>query len=389
MAVAIPAAVGALASGITVSATGIAFSLTASSFLTSFATSLVLGGISRAFAPDTPKFDGGGSFSSVKSGGITQQVRQPIVEHRLVYGQMRVSGPIGYMATSDNNKYLHMIITLAPHEVAAIDELWINDRCVPNDAFDGNGLINDGGFYDGLIRVKKHLGTATQTADSDLVSEVTEWTANHRGRGRAYVYCRFQFNRDKFSKIPNVSAYVRGKKILDTRDDAVKFTTNPALMVRDYLTDETYGFNEDSTNIDDDFTDSASNSCEEFVTTSDIDAEVDNIDTSTDIISLSVDEDLLPYQIGDKVRLITTGTAPAGLATATDYYVIPYQFKDNPRIMLASSYANALSYTQIDITDSGTGTHTIRKIAEPRYGASGIIDTGVELEDNLKDILTS
>lgn len=389
-AVVLPAVVSAVASGFSITAAGIAFNLTASSFLTAFATSLVLGGISRAFAPDKPKFDiGSSSFSNVKSGGVTQQVRQPISEHRLLYGQARVSGPMVFASTTDDNKYLHTVIVLAAHEIEAIDEVWINDVSIAVDGVDGNGLVNDGGTYDGLVRIKKHLGTDSQTADSNLVGEVTEWTNDHRGRGRAYIYVRYEFDQDTFNKIPNASAYVRGKKVYDTRDTNTKFTLNPALCTRDYLLSEAYGFGEDSGNVDDTFTDSAANECEEIVDTANLDTTVSAVDDSTDIITLSVTEDILPLQLGDRVEVTTTGTAPAGLSTGTNYYVIPYQFKDNPRIKLASSYANALSYTAIDITDAGTGTHTIRKNGEPRYAASGIVDTAVEVEDNLKDLLSA
>ncbi len=66
---------------------------------------------------------------------------------------------------------------------------------------------------------------------------------------------------------------------------------------------------------------------------------------------------------GTRVRLTTSGTLPAGLATATDYYYIKLS---DTTFELASSYANALTGTQIDITDAGTGTHTVNWLL-PRY----------------------
>lgn len=66
---------------------------------------------------------------------------------------------------------------------------------------------------------------------------------------------------------------------------------------------------------------------------------------------------------GTRVRLTTTTTLPAPLATATDYYVIKV---DDSTFKLATSYANAVAGTQIDITDAGTGTHTITWLL-PRY----------------------
>ncbi len=66
---------------------------------------------------------------------------------------------------------------------------------------------------------------------------------------------------------------------------------------------------------------------------------------------------------GTRIRLTTTTTLPAGLALATDYYYIRI---DDDTFMLATSYANAVAGTQINITDAGTGTHTVNWLL-PRY----------------------
>ena len=66
---------------------------------------------------------------------------------------------------------------------------------------------------------------------------------------------------------------------------------------------------------------------------------------------------------GTRVRLTTTTTLPGGLATATDYYVIRMS---DTTFELATSYANAVAGTQINITDAGTGTHTVTWLL-PRY----------------------
>lgn len=67
--------------------------------------------------------------------------------------------------------------------------------------------------------------------------------------------------------------------------------------------------------------------------------------------------------VGTRVRLTTTTTLPAGLAVATDYYVIKVS---DTTFKLATSYANAIAGTAINITDAGTGTHTITWLL-PRY----------------------
>lgn len=66
---------------------------------------------------------------------------------------------------------------------------------------------------------------------------------------------------------------------------------------------------------------------------------------------------------GTRVRLTTTTTLPGGLATATDYYVIKVS---DTTFKLATSFANATAGTAINITDAGTGTHTVTWLL-PRY----------------------
>ncbi len=68
------------------------------------------------------------------------------------------------------------------------------------------------------------------------------------------------------------------------------------------------------------------------------------------------------FLLGTKIRLTTTGTLPAGLALATDYFVIPV---DASTIQLASSLANAIAGTEIDITDQGSSgaVNTVTAVA--------------------------
>lgn len=61
------------------------------------------------------------------------------------------------------------------------------------------------------------------------------------------------------------------------------------------------------------------------------------------------------------VTLTTTGTLPTGLNTGTNYYVIRV---DADNYQLASSLANALAGTPVDITGAaGGGTHTVNVTA--------------------------
>lgn len=87
-------------------------------------------------------------------------------------------------------------------------------------------------------------------------------------------------------------------------------------------------------------------------------------DAGTDIITMtSTTNRPSNILVGTRVRLTTTTTLPAGLATATDYYVIKVT---DSTFKLATTYANAIAGTAINITDAGTGTHTMSRLL-PRY----------------------
>jgi hypothetical protein len=87
-------------------------------------------------------------------------------------------------------------------------------------------------------------------------------------------------------------------------------------------------------------------------------------DAPTDVITFTstanIPSNLL---VGTRCRLTTTTTLPAGLALATDYYYI--RLTDSTGAF-ATTYANAVAGTKINITDAGTGTHTMSWLL-PRY----------------------
>lgn len=77
-----------------------------------------------------------------------------------------------------------------------------------------------------------------------------------------------------------------------------------------------------------------------------------NVDIVTDIIIINSHM----YYTGMRLTLTSTGTLPAGLALATKYYVIKI---DNNSFKLASTLNNANVPTPIDITDTGSGIHSV------------------------------
>lgn len=60
-----------------------------------------------------------------------------------------------------------------------------------------------------------------------------------------------------------------------------------------------------------------------------------------------------------KVRLTSTGTLPAPLATGTDYYLV---YRDKDKFAFATTLNNSIDETVINITDVGTGVHTLTTV---------------------------
>ena len=186
--------------------------------------------------PKAPKL----ADASDRAGG-PQLIRSSIEPHQEIDGTARVSGPLVLAETTGAaNEFLHLVVPLAAHEVEAIDSVWLNDVEITNGQLDGNGVVTSGRFAN-RVRIKKHPGSDSQTADTALVAEVSNWTTAHRGRGIAYIYLRLTWDLDTFpTGIPNVSAVVKGAKFWDPRldpgDPSVKaFSNNAALAQLDYL----------------------------------------------------------------------------------------------------------------------------------------------------------
>lgn len=233
--------------------------------LTTAATTL----IAKRFAPGGP----GLSSRTITSRGT-------IEPQAIIYGEALVAAStLAYRkALGNNNSQLWTVHCLAGHEVDSITDIYLDDKQIANSLING-GAAGGGGVTSGTfgptrgtvntVEVWKHLGTASQTYDTNLASADTdgEWTSTHRLRGIAYIVTMFKLN-DRTEAVweagdpSNVKALIRGKKIYDPRLDSTRlidsttspqtygsgshrvdtpstweWSDNPALCVADYLMD--------------------------------------------------------------------------------------------------------------------------------------------------------
>lgn len=234
------------------------------------------------------------------------------------------------------------------------------------------------------VRVEKMLGTAGQTVNAYLNGLVpTKWTSNHRLRGICYAVVTLDLEEQRFQGgPPNFTFDVSGKKVYDPRTATTAWSQNPALCTRDFLFGE-YGYQVGAADVDDAYTTAAANACEvRRLAATHSHAATFTADAAGDTITFASDRWL---GVGDGVRFTTTGTLPAPLAAGTTYYVIAGASRTAFR--LATSRANALAGSAIDITSAGSGTHTGTWYDYDTYTCNGAFTTAQPRESVLEELL--
>jgi hypothetical protein len=202
-------------------------------------------------------------------GSSRVSVRQPMAPWRVIYGRERCGGVFTYIvATHFDNQNLNLVLTVAGHQVTDILALYFDGVQVPVDV---NGLgtgkyaATDGGAP--YVYFAKKLGVAGEPAFPVLISEApSQWTVNHRQDGRASCYLRLRWSADIFPNgVPNINFDVLGKAVYDPRTGLTAYSENPALCLRDYLTDTHYGLAATAAEIDDTLVIAAANICDQAV----------------------------------------------------------------------------------------------------------------------------
>ena len=370
---------------------GVLAGVTLASILIGAAVSFGLTVLSRALTPDSKE-------DSANRGGWRSRIFQsknPIAPRDIIYGEVRKSGTVVYEEVTNNGTYLHTVIVLGTGQVEAIPVVFLDDTPIYEDELSSQGLVIKGKFSDpntanaGFVRIKKYLGSATQRADSHLVRfSDGHWTSSHRLQGICYIYVLLQFNRAIFPAQPAISAYVKGKRVNDIRNNLSRaaYSINPALIFRDYVTTEIrdmgVGFELDD--IANTTLAATANVCDEFVTVKPISYVVSSTDGDEVFLKpggpATRNIKGFALQTGDRVRY----------GGAIRYVVFSHPFLGdiykNHGIRLATSYANAMAGVASALP--GTGA-TVVKIAEPRYTCSGVIDSSRTPRDNMTEILSS
>lgn len=186
------------------------------------------------------------------------EARQSVPPRIWHYGRVKTSGSLAFYESRGGA--LYKAVLLSSREIDGFEQIYLNDSPME---IDGAGWVQTAPFANGsnpLARIAIHVGTDDQAADGFLTGTFSEWTANHRLRGTAYIVAYFktgpdtEFQSHYPSGEPQVSALLRGAKLYDPRKDSTveggsgahrhsnkatwEWSDNPALVILDYLTHE-------------------------------------------------------------------------------------------------------------------------------------------------------
>jgi len=165
-----------------------------------------------------------------------EMIRSGVEPRRVIYGEVRVSGPMVYATSSGSgNKSLHLVVVLASHSCESVEGVWLDTDELELDA---NLNVIDA-KYANNVKLNFHMGDPDQVADADLIAASGgEWTSEHRLRGQTYLHIELIYNGSIFpAGIPVPRVLLKGKNtIYDPRDGLNKYTDNWALCEADYIT---------------------------------------------------------------------------------------------------------------------------------------------------------
>jgi hypothetical protein len=194
-------------------------------------------------------------WESIQRNGY-RNFRQPLVARRIVYGRVRVGGPVVF-AHNRAGFEAHLVIALASHELQEIESVWLlrnemvfqrNHYYPPPSGQDQFGRV--AGRYGISVIIWVFMGTSGQdigqqmrTAKdprdtpyigSDISLNII--TAADKFRGIAAIYAVTKGFSGVFEgQSPEFSAIVKGKKLYDPRTGTTIYSANVALAAGDYL----------------------------------------------------------------------------------------------------------------------------------------------------------
>lgn len=213
-------------------------------------------------APETPS-----EAIKTEKNGSNKPI--PVNYGENILGAIKIHKYVTDTPEESDNDLLHIIAVFCEGEVESVDELFFNEISENDKKFNGGRLAGSKWY-------EKHVytGTPSQPASAAAVSGIPNWTIDHKLSGLCYAYIVLQLpfeeseeRRDVWRGEPQITARIKGKKVYDPRTATTAFSANPALCIRDFITNPIYGLGLPESFVVDSEIVRIANACDEGVST--------------------------------------------------------------------------------------------------------------------------
>ena len=200
-----------------------------------------------------------GINATAENFGSKIATRTATAPRQIIYGKARVGGAITHIETAGTDNYkLSMIVVLAGHEVESLEEVMLNDTVLTTTSSGGFQYATNSRFINtdnannfGSGRLLRYVFVdGSQTTANSTITSSTSLISTDKFIGMSYMLVQMVFDSEAFGGgIPPMSFVVKGKKVYDPRTSATAWSDNPALCVRDFITNTTYGLKATSSEV--------------------------------------------------------------------------------------------------------------------------------------------
>jgi hypothetical protein len=257
----------------------------------------------QPFMPKLP--DMGASGSAEREQGVMLQRQGSNTAIPVVYGYRKVGGSVVFAETgSTDNKYLYVVYVFSEGVVEGVRELYIDDWQLPVDLaanLNAGQLVNvptpasASNRYGGRVQLRWSPGvhfanprnsTLGTTVKGDIFADAPSFTSDMVFNGLAVLFARYEWKKivtqedsdlNPFTgNIPVLQVAMLGKRVasllVDTTEtqsydvSSVRYSTNPAECLLDYLRNPRYGKGLANADIDYTTFKAAARKCNQTVT---------------------------------------------------------------------------------------------------------------------------
>ena len=228
------------------------------------------------------------------------------------------------------------------------------------------------------------LGRDVTNGDLPWKQTDGEWDTSHTMSGISHIWIRVSLQgAEEIWKgtPPNIACAIKGKPLFDPRTSTTAWSSNPALVIRDYLLSDVYGCDVETSEIDDATFIAAANLSDETLdlnsVTGTVKEDPDSAGKTLWTINAGANEfDYLPFHIGDTIKV-------NGLSYGHglwNNFVKVLSFTEDKHgcyldyVWQASDYTDTTTYIDYELD---------------RYSCNGLTDTVKSKKTNLDQMLTT